>query len=267
MVEGKEEPARIREVFGNNLRVLVAQAPSVSQVCRDIGVNRTQFNRYLGGESFPRPDVLKKICDHFDVDARILLQPMDDILDENARASKLLSVADSMLRYKSMFIDETSLPSGHYLLYRHCYFDQSRISTSLFRVSRTENGFVELEGYMPRKGASRLGLGVTGQGRRLKGNIFDLPNGFAFLMTLNTVPAWHFGMMTRYYLGNPGLYNGMSVSTHNPMRSFPVLLEQLPDGYSAMLKVRGRLTSLDMQDVPHYVRSFFSTAPRTTVPR
>ncbi|NBV62153.1 MAG: XRE family transcriptional regulator, partial [Rhodobacteraceae bacterium] len=73
----KPSPANIRAIFGQNLQRLCAQGPSVSAICRKIGINRTQFNRYLTGDSFPRPDVLERICLHFNVDARILLRPLD----------------------------------------------------------------------------------------------------------------------------------------------------------------------------------------------
>ncbi len=66
-------PQQVRDRFGKNLRILISREPSVSQVCRNIGVNRTQFLRYLSGEAHPRPDVLQRICKHFGVDARILL--------------------------------------------------------------------------------------------------------------------------------------------------------------------------------------------------
>ncbi|WP_074734120.1 XRE family transcriptional regulator [Ruegeria halocynthiae] len=66
-------------MFGANLRQLARKYPSVSELCRQLGINRTQFNRYLSGESFPRPDVLDRICQFFNVDARILLKPMDEI--------------------------------------------------------------------------------------------------------------------------------------------------------------------------------------------
>lgn len=70
-------PAELRSMFGANLRRLADRYPSVSQMCRQLGINRTQFNRYLLGESFPRPDVLDRMCRFFDVDARILLMPLD----------------------------------------------------------------------------------------------------------------------------------------------------------------------------------------------
>ena len=68
-------PADLRNMFGENLRVLAKKYPSISELSRRLGINRTQFNRYLSGESFPRPDVLDRICSFFKVDARILLEP------------------------------------------------------------------------------------------------------------------------------------------------------------------------------------------------
>jgi len=70
-------PAELRKMFGANLRVLAGRFPYVSQLCRELGINLTQFNRYLPGESFPRPDVLHRICSFFDLDARILLEPIN----------------------------------------------------------------------------------------------------------------------------------------------------------------------------------------------
>ncbi|MEL6959829.1 MAG: helix-turn-helix transcriptional regulator [Pseudomonadota bacterium] len=72
-----------RDVFSQNLKVLMGDKPNVSQVCRDIGINRTQFNRYLGGTSWPRPDVLVQICTHFDTDARVLTTPLSEFSSES----------------------------------------------------------------------------------------------------------------------------------------------------------------------------------------
>ena len=70
------DPAQLRSIFGQNLRRLSMDYPSIAGLCRDLGINRTQFNRYLSAESFPRPDVLHRICQFFGTDARILLEPV-----------------------------------------------------------------------------------------------------------------------------------------------------------------------------------------------
>jgi transcriptional regulator with XRE-family HTH domain len=72
-------PAELRAMFGANLRKLAEPYQSISELSRALGINRTQFNRYLSGESFPRPDVLARVCAFFKVDARVLLEPVDKI--------------------------------------------------------------------------------------------------------------------------------------------------------------------------------------------
>ncbi len=79
MTDINRSPAELRSMFGANLRQLANSYRSVSELCRQLGINRTQFNRYLSGESFPRPDVLDRMCRFFDIDARILLKPLDEI--------------------------------------------------------------------------------------------------------------------------------------------------------------------------------------------
>lgn len=123
--------ADLRSMFGANLRQLAQQYPSVSELCRQLGINRTQFNRYLSGESFPRPDVLDRICRFFDVDARILLHPLDQIDRPvtHPAASTLTdflgsgptSLTESLFPAGFYYVSETeldeTLPSRHRLLH------------------------------------------------------------------------------------------------------------------------------------------------------
>lgn len=53
--------------FSQNLRFLCATKPSVSLICRDIGLNRQQFDRYLSGASMPSAHNLRRICSYFSV--------------------------------------------------------------------------------------------------------------------------------------------------------------------------------------------------------
>ncbi len=79
MTDNNRSPAELRSMFGANLKQLAGEYRSISELCRQLGINRTQFNRYLAGESFPRPDVLDRMCRFFRVDARILLKPLEEI--------------------------------------------------------------------------------------------------------------------------------------------------------------------------------------------
>ncbi len=63
--------------FSANLRILCSEKPSVSALCRDIGVNRQQFGRYLNGAAVPSAHNLRRICAYFSIDERDLFLAHD----------------------------------------------------------------------------------------------------------------------------------------------------------------------------------------------
>ncbi|MCD1616948.1 helix-turn-helix domain-containing protein [Salipiger manganoxidans] len=68
-------------VFARNLRSLIAahHDGNVSEAARALKINRTQLNRYLMEETWPREAQLRQICAHFSTDARLLMEPLDTI--------------------------------------------------------------------------------------------------------------------------------------------------------------------------------------------
>jgi len=79
MLDDTRRPAsEICGVLSHNLQILKGKTP-VSEMCRQMGISRNQFNRYLSGESFPRPDVLERVCSYFGVSADILLHRIEDL--------------------------------------------------------------------------------------------------------------------------------------------------------------------------------------------
>lgn len=55
----------LRLNMGSNLRRLTNQIGSANFVCRELDINRQQFEKYLKGRSLPSPATLKKICGYF----------------------------------------------------------------------------------------------------------------------------------------------------------------------------------------------------------
>lgn len=72
------------ELFARNLRRLCAERRSVSEICRQIGVNRQQFARYLNGAARPSPHNLRRICRYFGVSAEALASERGLIRLDNA---------------------------------------------------------------------------------------------------------------------------------------------------------------------------------------
>jgi transcriptional regulator with XRE-family HTH domain len=61
--------------FSRNLRLLCSYYKSIAEVCRQLKLNRPQFNRYLAGRGKPSPNTLKLLCDFFGVEAHELVMP------------------------------------------------------------------------------------------------------------------------------------------------------------------------------------------------
>jgi transcriptional regulator with XRE-family HTH domain len=58
---------QFRDVFAANLKRMIAGETSIAHVCRELSINRQQFNRYLSGETLPSHANLAKIAKFFKV--------------------------------------------------------------------------------------------------------------------------------------------------------------------------------------------------------
>lgn len=92
----QRSPQQIRDTLSDNLQLLTAGQP-ISKICREIPINRTQFNRYRSGESFPRADTLDRICRYFDVSAEIVRFPLDDLPESQERRYLRTAIASGQL--------------------------------------------------------------------------------------------------------------------------------------------------------------------------
>lgn len=58
--------------FADNLRALCTRHGSIAAVCRALGMNRQQFNKYLSGSTLPNVATLERICGFFDIESENL---------------------------------------------------------------------------------------------------------------------------------------------------------------------------------------------------
>lgn len=249
-------PDALRRVFGRNLRELSRRCVSISQLCRDLGINRTQFNRYLNGEAFPRPDILSKICTYFEVDARILLEPLEAL----SRPPELPSWASIGAVLKATAVrpvDRDILPDGLYLHYRRSYFVGDALSSSMVKINRDAGGNVRVRGFISRGVADGLGVGTSARMRRLHGVIFAQNVGFAYITTLDQLPVMALGGMEPRYLGHERFYFGSTISTQDVMTPSPVLMERVEATPRATLAARHKIGTFPRSKYPALVRGFF----------
>ncbi len=186
-------------MFGRNLRALCAPYRSVSDLCRQLGINRTQFNRYLSGESFPRPDVLHLICQFFDVDARILLEPLEQ-LDTRPGVLNHPFLAGN-IGSGMQTLSEEVFPSGFYRFSRRSFIENDLVIVGLVYVFR-DNQYTFLRGYEPRQAMSTHGLPTNSPLREFRGYISPQVDGVSF-----NVAHRHNMAATFNYLGRVAPFN------------------------------------------------------------
>jgi transcriptional regulator with XRE-family HTH domain len=63
--------------LATNLRFAASFLPSVSQLCRDIGLNRQQVNKYLNGANRPSPYNLRRIAAYLGIEPEELALPAE----------------------------------------------------------------------------------------------------------------------------------------------------------------------------------------------
>lgn len=137
------------ENFAENLRFLSSHYKSVAEVCRRLQLNRSQFNRYLGGQSTPSRHIFKSICYFFGVEEyEILLPPAEFQRIVGLRPAGLNG--DGTPRPYVAYLDQLVRRSRKDLAeYEGFYFEFSKSMTrpglilcSLIRVSDEEGGTV-----------------------------------------------------------------------------------------------------------------------------
>lgn len=205
------DPAGIRRIFGLNLRSLSAPFPSVAALCRDLGVNRTQFNRYLSGESFPRPDVLHRICTFFGVDARVLLEPVAN-LDRNESGLLEHPMMREFLGLQPAEVPQDIFPSGFYRFTRRSFLNHELFAVGLVHVSR-KSGYTFLRGYKPRSALRHQGISLSPSEREFRGIIIRQEAGVMAILAHRGSRSCAFTYLAPDRTFKRGLWEGYETRT------------------------------------------------------
>ncbi|WP_246455453.1 helix-turn-helix domain-containing protein [Sulfitobacter aestuariivivens] len=181
-------------MFGANLRKLSASYVSISDLSRQLGINRTQFNRYLAGESFPRPDVLSRICSFFEVDARVLLEPVDEIgAGQDPIANPFLR---NFVGSGAHDIPHDVFPSGFYRFSRRSFIDHDVFVVGLVHVRRDgTNTF--LRGFESRAAMQMQDLPTDGRAREFRGIVMQQEDGIAVIAARSNAMTCSFNYLSR----------------------------------------------------------------------
>lgn len=151
--------------LAQNLGLLCSYYSSVSEICRRIGINRQQFNRYLSGQTMPSRYNLRRIAEFFGVEeAEILLPPrrFAQLVELRPRArpeaAPPLPHIEHIEALRQASGDRLDAYLGYYFRYFYSYGFPGMIVKSLFRLSQADGVyFTKNLGILAEKGARRRG--------------------------------------------------------------------------------------------------------------
>lgn len=126
--------------FTHNLGLLCSYQRSIAEICRRLGFNRQQFNKYLAGSVMPSRRNMRRICDFFGVMESELLLPEDEF--RRLVALRPLGQADRLPPAVARFqASSRGLPDryiGDYMLYSPSFAMVGLFTVSFVRLSRQD---------------------------------------------------------------------------------------------------------------------------------
>lgn len=272
--EAKEELVSVLRVFGENLRLLCKTRPSIASVCRDLDINRVQFNRYMSSHSFPKPNVLQQICDYFLVDSRIYLEPLTpDDLERvrrgqsqstlQAQPSYLHQAVDYFERGIALTVSQSELPDGIHCFWRRSFTELETASCNLISIKTVEGVrvFKSLELLKSQRNRAEISGRSTPSSR---GVVMRCPDGYA-LFAINPHPSRFISL--KYFENvyfSENLLSGFMVLARKEYfqrrRFSRCVLELLSQTSNCILNAARRTSrKLSMEDLPIMIKDVIET--------
>ena len=244
----------LRAQFGKNLRLLCADHPSVSEVCRQLNINRAQFNRYLNGESYPRPDMLVRICEFFNTDARILTDTLDSI---SAPTSNLVTHPEisAFTALEQTRVSEEDFPSGFYRLSRQSFLFPERYITALLFIYR-KDGWTFLKGSEAPQSLKAQGMPMTPEVRQFRGYVQKIEGGIAAMVSRRNALTFTFNYISPVASFDRNFWQGYSTRTVNEAinnkRITRIVYEHLGRSTKPILQTARNAGFCEFDELPSY---------------
>ncbi|MGE3873809.1 MAG: hypothetical protein AB7F74_12715 [Parvibaculaceae bacterium] len=128
--------------IAENLRYLCSFYPSISHVCRKLGINRQQFNKYLSGRIIPSVHILKRTSDFFKVDVDEMFLPPAELRKivegrrdgHEHRQAVGANPLNTILALARLDAGVLKGYEGYYFRYNYSFDGSGRVIRSLFSI-------------------------------------------------------------------------------------------------------------------------------------
>lgn len=123
-------------ILADNLTYASSLYPSIAEVCRRIGINRQQFNKYLAGQVRPSSYNMRRICDFFGVtEAELMMDSVRfaDLVSLRRRARPNTKLPPYLRQIEQLQQGSGSLERylGYYYRYNYAFSYPGKITCSL----------------------------------------------------------------------------------------------------------------------------------------
>lgn len=252
----------INQVLSKNLRELIRDKPSISKVCADLGINRTQFSRYLSGDAHPRPDVLARICTYFECDARILLTPLSRIRQEDNLLWPFEDTKDPFAPLLQDF-DHARMPDGLYQAILPNMVDPGGLVSVLVQLFTTQSGIKGVRWGIPRPYAEIIDMPLGWRARKLTGFVVQHYDGVSFVTANPYNRMLMMCFVTHGYRGMPAVHTGYAAISQArsavQTQIQPIIYRRMPKNFGTILETRRAQDNLCMSDLPEAFRHYLET--------
>jgi transcriptional regulator with XRE-family HTH domain len=232
-----DDEISVCNIFAHNLSKLIAPDLNLAQLCRELQVHRTQLHRFLKGESIPRPDVLERICNHFDLDARILTSPLEDVRALRHHAIPAFITEAFVPASQDVF------PDGFYAEWRELKATSKQYVCRVLGV-KTVNGSRETKIILREVAVQDDGaFGTISAVRICRGIAMQQAAGLFIMDVPNHNHNVTFTALRSHSLGDPNLFSGRKKSVAgilSPDKLFRqgTVLQRLSGGINEAMTVR-----------------------------
>lgn len=135
------------DAFPVNLAHLCSYYASIAEVCRRLGFNRQQFNKYLGGQTRPSRHNMRRICDFFGVtESEILLEPPQFAKLVSLRRRPISgeeALAEPLRHIEALYRTSASLSryTGYYFRYYYAFGYPGQVIKSLGVIAERDGKY------------------------------------------------------------------------------------------------------------------------------
>lgn len=252
--------------------MLCARVGTIAEVADRLEINRVQMNRILNGESFPKPGMLKRICDMFDVDARVVLEPLEELEAEKERMEAGILTIREAVEFAFYGTDFTvpqdedfplggyRIPDGIHSIWRPSFSDPGKFISLLIQF-REVGGRRVIRGYdPPRSSTKRNELGPL-SGREHRGLVIKSNSGFGVIYSSKLpIPILGVDFFSTHSLVGTGFLTGYTIVMYDGSASgryhLPIILQPLQQTPHHILDAARKTGYFPRSEVPSRYLSY-----------